>query len=90
MSEEAWRPVLEVRSAVPERPWDFDRIEIWREGWPAPIPTEWEKIDPLLNANGLMWRPVSERRKPGPYQLPHSSARFSSLPLSLGRVFGLE
>lgn len=89
MSENHWRPVMQLGN-VTEFPRDYERIEIWRDGWAEPQATRWEDINPMMNAIGLMWRPISERHKPEPYQLPLSSARSSSLPLSLGRVFGLE
>lgn len=57
MSEEPWRPYIDTYCSQKSRPWDHDRIQIYRKEWDEPQILNWPDINPYLNAEGLMWRP---------------------------------
>lgn len=90
MSEQTWRPAHDPYGLHSEHPWDYEGIEIWREEWPEPRATKWEDMNPMMNVIGLQWRPISERRTPGPYRLPLYEVQPFSLQHYLGRLNGRE
>jgi len=39
-------------------PQDWERIEIWRDGWGEPSIVSYRQMDTRMNVAGLYWRPI--------------------------------
>lgn len=40
-------------------PWEYNKIELMRDGWASSQVVEYGEIPPETNVHGLLWRPVN-------------------------------
>ncbi len=57
LPDNEWRSFVDPWRLQKDRPWEHSQIEIWRAGWDKPEITTSSSMHPMMNAEGLYWRP---------------------------------